>query len=732
MSSPRSDKPTLPMHRAGGQPPASEPPPKKRSRKWFVFFGLIAVIAMLGYWVWMDPGRRAIAIKKANEWGLQKAIAWMKDSSEPIPGPVDTAGDPDTTTVPPLPPLPPVPPMTVPDTEPEPGPGPAVSPAPEPAPTPAAPSPDPNKARAAVELAKAEAFFETEKFDRALGYVERAIALDPKDKAAPRLKKQIVAAKRRADKAAVAAQALRLDEARKRAAAQATAEANLEAAKTFLETGQFAQARKLVGKARAAAPEHVGALELLVEIQKAEMAAAKAAEAKRRAHDSDEAKKKAEEKARAAAALAASSKAEAYVSTGRIMLKADDPKKAAELALKAAEIDPGNAGARKLLADAQAALDATRKRKADRAAALAAKRRSVELKLAEARALLAKRAFPAAEARGKEALAIDPGSAEARVFLAQLEAEKAKAEREAALAQASAADRAKAAERERAKKETARRHLAVAAVYYEKDDLDRASTMTQRALEVNPGSADGINMVGKIAARRKQLAAKVIADAEAAKKLKAAEEARRKAEREKDMELALDLAKRKAELEKAMADADAAEEARKKALEAERLKAEEAARLRADEEARIRAAAEAKLKAEAEARAKAEEDARRAAAAAATRTRAVSDAVTKLDRAFELEDARSLELAFAREAAVLAAKEKANAEEFFKLASGVRTKREGLSVEMGDGTAKVKSRWTISYRMSGQDISVTYSCEMTLTESAGEWKIASVTNTRQR
>jgi len=697
------------MRPMAGRPP--EPPPRKRTRKWFVFFGLLAIAGMLCYWVWMDPVRRRTAIKKMNEWGLQKAIAWMKESSEPIPGPVDTASkDPDKE--------PGREPGPVASPEPEPGPMPPTAPAPTPPP----PGPD-NKARAAVEFAKAEAFFETGKFERALSCVERAIALDEGNSKAAVLKVKITSARDRAEKAAAAEQAARLAKEKKRAEARAKAEANVEAAKALLDASQFAQARKMVDRARSADPEYVGALELLVDIQKAEMAAAKAAAQKRHSEDSDEAKRKAEEKAKAEALLAQRAKAEAYVSTGRIMLKADDPKKAAELALKAAEIDPGNQSAKKLLADAQAALDGAKKKAVAQAAALEAKRKSVAAKLAEGKVLLAMKDFADATAKGKEALAIDEGSAEARVFLAQVEAAKAKAEREAALAKASAADRAEAAERERQKKETARRHLAVAGVYFEKDDLDRAATMTQKALEVDPGSAEGIAMVGNIAARRKELAAKVVADAEAAKRLAAAEAARRKAERDKDMELALELAKRKAELEKAMADAKAAEEARRKALEEERKKAEEE-RAKVEEEARLRA--------EAEARRKAEEEARRATSAATSRKRAVSDAVARLDRAFELEDARSLGMAFSRDAAELATKEKANAEEFFKLVSGVRTRREAVSVQMGEGTAKVTSRWTISYWMKGQDISVAYASEMTLKESAGAWKIASVKNTPEK
>ena len=705
------------MQPMAGRPP--DPPPRKRTRKWFVFFGILAIAGMLCYWVWMDPVRRRTAIKKMNEWGLQKAIAWMKESSEPIPGPVDTASK-------------------APDKEPatpgpEPEPGPAASPEPEPtplAPTPPPPGPD-NKARAAVEFAKAEAFFETGKFDRALSCIERAIALDEGNSKAAVLKVKITSARDRALRVAAAERSARLAEEKKRAAARAKAEANVEAAKALLDAGQFAQARKMVERARSADPGHVGALELLVDIQKAEMAAARAAAQKRNSENSDEDKRKAEEKAKAEALLAQRAKAEAYVSTGRIMLKADDPKKAAQLALKAAEIDPGNQSAKKLLADAQDALDGAKKKAAAQAAALEAKRKSVAAKLAEGKVHLAMKDFADATAKGKEALAIDEGSAEARVFLAQVEAGKAKAEREAALAKATAAGRTEAAERERQKKETARRHLAVAGVYFEKDDLDRAAAMTQKALEVDPGSADGIAMVGNIAARRKQLAAKVVADAEAAKKLAAAEEARRKAEREKDMELALELTKRKEELEKAMADAKTAEEARRKALEEERKKAEEE-RAKVEEEARLRAEAEARRRADEEARRKAEEEARRTASAATSRKRAVSDAVAKLDRAFELEDARALGMAFSREAAELAAKEKANAEEFFKLVSGVRTRREAVSVQMGEGTAKVTSRWTISYWMKGQDISVAYASEMTLKESAGAWKIASVNNTPEK
>ena len=105
MSSRSADMPTMPMmpQRPPSQPEA-ETPPRRRTRWWFVLLGLVVVLGMVGYWVWMDLGRRRKAVEKMNEWGLQDLIAWMKESSEPVPGPTD----PDTAKRPaPAPPTPP-------------------------------------------------------------------------------------------------------------------------------------------------------------------------------------------------------------------------------------------------------------------------------------------------------------------------------------------------------------------------------------------------------------------------------------------------------------------------------------------------------------------------------------------------------------------------------------------------------------------------------------------------
>ncbi len=679
------------------RPQMVEKPPKKRSRKLFVFVGLVAIVGGLVYWVWTDPTRKATALAKLEEWGLKEYVDKIVAAiDKPRPdAPKVTTDDPG---------------------DPEPGPGAAD---PEPVETVAST----NKVRAAEELARAEAYLETGNCDKALAAVERAGALDPGNDRIPGLRKRadraITDAKERATKAAEAAQKAAIENARKRA----TAQASVDAARTLLEAKQYAQARKLVDKARAADPEFVEAMELLVEIQKAELVAARLEEQARLAQQSEEAKRLAAEKAKIAAAAAARAKAEVYLSTAQIMLEAGDPAKAVELSLKATELDPTNEGAKVLLAKAKTAIEDARKMMAAAKTAYDAKVKAEAAALAAGAALLAEGKFGEAAAKGKEALAIAPDSANARVFLAKVEAGKAKAERDADLAAATAAERAKAEAAEKRKVDTARKHLAVATVYFEKDELDRASAMTQKALELDPGSTGAVAMVGKIAERRKVVAAQVAASLSAERKLKAAEAARLKAERDKEVELALELTKRKEELEKMMAQAKAAEETRKKAA-AEEARLAEAARIKAEEEAR--------KKVETDAARKAEEDRKAGIANAAADKKAAQAAVIALDRALESENAGGFERLFAAESKTLARQERDNAAEFFALADRIKTAREVSSVEVDGDSAKVASRWTVNYTLKGQAVTASYISEVTLARQGGAWRILGVKNVRAK
>jgi predicted regulator of Ras-like GTPase activity (Roadblock/LC7/MglB family)/Flp pilus assembly protein TadD len=246
---------------------------------------------------------------------------------------------------------------------------------------------------------------------------------------------------------------------------------------------------------------------------------------------------------------------------------------------------------------------------------------------------LQKGQFADAISRQQRVLALDPDDSTAQELLQQAlqaakQAEQAPAASAPAPAPAAASAPAAEAPASKAAADAQSGTLKVAEIYIKKGALDEAAEVLQEILAADPGHSVAKQRLQEVNERRgvKDDGGKAKAEAEAAAKKKAEEEAKAKAEAEA-------AAKKKAEDEaKAKADAEAA--AKKKAEDEAKAKAEAeaAAKKKAEEEAKAKAEAEAaaKKKAEDEAKAKAEaEEAARKKAEDEAKAKAAAEEAAK-------------------------------------------------------------------------------------------------------
>ncbi|MDD7888066.1 type IX secretion system membrane protein PorP/SprF [Flavivirga sp. 57AJ16] len=240
-----------------------------------------------------------------------------------------------------------------------------------------------------------------------------------------------------------------------------------------------------------------------------------------------------------------------------------------------------------------------------------------------------------------------------------------------ARAKAEAEARAKAAE-ERAKERTAATEAA---------RLKAAAEAKAKADEAARLKAEAEAKAKADEAARLKAAAEAKAKADEAARLKAAAEAKAKADEEVRLKAA---AEAKAKADEA-ARLKAAAEAKAKADEAARLKAAAEAKAKADEAARLKAAAEAKAKADEAARLKAEAEAK-AKADEAARLKAEAEAKAKAD-----EEARLKVAAEAKAKADEAARLKAAAEAKAKADEAARLKAAAEAKAKADEAARLKA-----------------------------------------